>query len=328
MSARSRRLDRLAWVWPPVDGDMEQGNERHLPTRLFRIVGEPMTVHGDVEDKVIIVTGSNTGIGRVTAEELAGAGAHVFMACRSRQRSEPARDAIRELTGNDRVELLDLDLGSFDSVRACAEQFGARGLQLDVLINNAGLAGAKGMTESGFEVHFGVNHLGPFLLTHLLLGHMGAGGRIVNVASRAHTRVDGIDFDAVRETTRTRTGFPEYCVSKLANVVFNMKLAEVLEGTGISTYALHPGVVASDVWRRLPRFVQPFLKLFMITNREGAQTTLYCATSPRVEDQSGAYYDESALSEPAPHATDELADECWSRSLEWTGIEAGRYARA
>ncbi len=213
-----------------------------------------MTLHSDVRDKVVIVTGANTGIGRVTAEELAGGGAHVFMACRSRERSEPVRDEIRQNTANKRVELLDLDLGSFDSVRQCAEDFIARDLELDILINNAGLAGAQGLTESGFEVHFGVNHLGHFLLTHLLLPRMKTleHARIVNVASRAHTRVDGIDFEAMTRRTQTKTGFPEYCVSKLANVVYNMKLADILADSSVKTYALHPGVVASDVWRRRP----------------------------------------------------------------------------
>lgn len=286
-----------------------------------------MTVHSDVKDKTIIVTGANTGIGRVTAEELAGAGAHVFMACRSRERSEPVRDQIRASSGNDRVELLDLDLGSFDSVRACAAQFAERDSKLDILINNAGLAGARGTTESGFEVHFGVNHMGHFLLTHLLLPHMNGveGARVVNVASRAHQKTRGIDFDTVTESTKTKTGFPEYCVSKLANVVFNMKLAEVLEGTGIHTYALHPGVVASDVWRRVPRLVQPLMKLFMITNEEGAQTTLYCATSPEVADHNGLYYDKSSLKKTASHASPALAEECWTRSLEWAHIEPGTY---
>lgn len=290
-----------------------------------------MTVYSDVRDKVILITGANAGIGRETALELAQAGAHIYMACRSRERSEPVRDAIIAETSNSKVELIDLDLGSFDSVRACAEDFLEKSDHLDILINNAGLAGAQGTTSDGFEIHFGVNHLGHFLLTHLLLPSMVEveGARVVNVASRAHIREHTIDFEAVQKPTQSKTGFPEYCVSKLANVVYSMKLAEVLEPTSVNTYAVHPGVVASNVWRRLPRPIEALVKWFMISSEEGAQTTLYCATSAEVADDSGLYYDECAVKETADHATTELAEECWKRSLEWTGIEPGAYlARA
>ncbi len=270
--------------------------------------------------RVALITGANTGIGLVTARELAARGAHVFIACRSVEKGHAAADEIRKATASVQVEVLALDLGDFESVRQCAKAFLARGLPLHLLINNAGLAGAKGLTNSGFELAFGTNHLGPFLLTHLLLDRIkqSAPARIVTVASRAHTRVSGIDFDAVTQPTKGKAGLPEYGVSKLANVLFSAELARRLAGTGVTTYALHPGVVASDVWRELPQPFRALAKLFMISVEEGAATTLYCAASPEVSAQSGLYYDKCSVKEPSKVGQDvALAAELWKRSEAW-----------
>lgn len=221
------------------------------------------------------------------------------------------------------MELLPLDLGSLASVRRCAEGFLARDLSLHVLVNNAGIAGIPGRTEDGFELAFGVNHLGHFLLTALLRERLieSAPSRVVTVASQAHRRAPGIDWDAVREHTRTFTAWPEYSVSKLANVLFSRELATRLEGTGVSTYAVHPGVVASDIWRRVPAVVRPVMKLFMISNEEGAETTLWCASAPEVQQQSGLYWDRRRPREPSPVARDDgLARELWARSERWVGL--------
>ena len=276
----------------------------------------------DLDGRTFLVTGANTGIGKATAHALAGRGARVFLASRSEAKTRPVIDEIARQTGNDSLEFLLLDLGDLSSVRDCAERFLARGEPLNVLINNAGLAGAHGMTESGFEVTFGTNHVGPFLLTGLLLGRLkeSAPARIVNVASEGHYRAPGIDFDAVREPTKTRTGFPEYCVSKLANVVHAQELARRLDGTGVTTYALHPGTVASDVWRRVPWPIRPILKLRMISTEEGAKTSLYCATAPELAEASGDYYDACKLKRPADTATPELGKELWARSAEWVSL--------
>lgn len=282
-----------------------------------------MTIHSDVSGKVCIVTGANTGIGRVTALELAGAGARVLLACRSRERTMPVVEEIRAETGNKHVDMLDLDLGSLESVRACAAAFKEQHDTLDLLINNAGLAGRRGTTADGFEVQFGVNHLGHFLLTCLLREPLmrAAAPRVVNVSSRGHYRPTGIDFAAVQQTTRTRAGFHEYCVSKLANVCFTMSLAQRTEGTALRTFSLHPGGVASDVWREVPWVLRTILKLFLISNEQGAQTQLYCATSPAVADHSGRYYDKSCEKKASRHATASLAAELWTRSVEWTGAD-------
>lgn len=271
--------------------------------------------------RVALVTGANTGIGRVTARELARQGAHVFVACRSAQRAQGAIDEIRAIAGAGLVDFLELDLGEFASIRACAKAFLARGLPLHLLINNAGLAGTQGMTASGFELAFGTNHVGHFLLTQLLLERVreSAPARIVTVASRAHHRAPGLDWQAVREPTRARTGLPEYSNSKLANVLFSAELSRRLAGSGVTTYALHPGVVASDVWRAVPWPLRSLIKLGMISNEEGAATTLHCATSAAVAPESGMYYDNCRVKTPSKLAQDrELAAELWRRSLEWT----------
>jgi retinol dehydrogenase-12 len=274
----------------------------------------------NVSGKVCLITGANTGIGRVTAVELARQGATVVLAGRSEERTLPVIEAIRGAGGN--AEFLPLDLGSFASVRACADAFLASGRPLHLLIANAGLAGFRGLTEDGFEVHFGTNHLGHFLLTCLLRERLVASSpaRVVVVASRAHYRASGIDFDAVRRETASVTGFAEYGVSKLANVLFAAELGRRLAGTGVTTYSLHPGVVASDVWRRVPWPFRSLMKLGMITNEEGAQTTLHCATAASLATETGLYYDRSAPKRPSRVARDEaLQQNLWERSEAFCG---------
>jgi dehydrogenase/reductase SDR family protein 13 len=277
---------------------------------------------GDLDGRTFLVTGANTGIGKATVQALAGRGARVFLASRSEAKTRPVIDEIVSETGNPSLEFLQLDLGNLSSVRACAEQFLARDEPLHVLVNNAGLAGLRGMTQSGFEVTFGTNHVGPFLLTALLLDRLkqSAPARIVNVSSEGHYRAPGIDFEAVREPTKTRTGFPEYCVSKLANVLHAQELSRLLDGAGVTTYSLHPGAVASDVWRRVPWPVRQLIKLRMISTEDGAKTSLYCATAPELAEESGNYYDNCARKQPAETATKELAAELWARSSDWVGL--------
>jgi retinol dehydrogenase-12 len=278
-----------------------------------------------LDGKVALVTGANTGIGRVTARELAQRGAHVFIACRSTQRAQPVVDEIRALAPGSQVELLSLDLGDFASVRQCAQAFLARGLPLHLLINNAGVAGSRGLTASGFELSFGVNHMGHFLLTQLLLDTLkrSAPARIVTVSSRAHYRCRGIDWEAQRQTTKSTTGLPEYGVGKLANALFSAELGRRLAGTGVTTYALHPGVVASDVWRSVPWPLRSLMKLMMISTEEGAATTLYCATSPQAAQETGLFYDKCRVKAASPLAQEPaLAAELWRRSEAWLAAAA------
>ena len=285
----------------------------------------------DAEGRTFFVTGGNTGIGRATALGLAPRGGRVYIACRSVAKGEAAAASIRDSTGNSSVSVLALDLADLDSVRACAAGFLARGEPLHVLVNNAGLGGARGVTKQGFELMFGVNHLGHFLLTNLLLGLLGssAPARVVNVSSDAHYGAKGIDFDALRRPARGVTGMHEYSVSKLCNVLFTQELARRTAGTGITTYALHPGVVASDIWRRVPWPVRPLMTRRMLSVTDGAQTSLYCATSPDVAGVSGRFYEKCAERAPSPVATPELGGELWSRSAAWTGLsQAGESGAA
>lgn len=275
----------------------------------------------DINGKVALVTGANSGIGAVTARELALQGAHVFLACRSQAKAQPVLDEIAALSnGQAKAEFLALDLGDLASVRACAQQFLERGLPLHILVCNAGLAGAKGMTASGFELTFGVCHVGHFLLTQLLLETIKASApaRIVVVSSKMHYRCKGIDFDALQKPTSSPTAMLEYGVAKLANVLFAKELARRLEGTGVTTYALHPGVVATDVWRSVPWPFDKIIKRFMISSEQGAATSLYCATSDEVSEQSGLYYDECKPKTPSSLALDSaLAQKLWTESERW-----------
>jgi retinol dehydrogenase-12 len=284
----------------------------------------PSGTDASLAGRVALITGANTGIGRVTALELARRGARLFLACRSEERTRPVLAEIRATCPGATAEFLPLDLADTASVQACAQDFLARGLPLHLLINNAGLAGTRGFTPSGFEYAFGVNHIGHFLLTQGLLDRMkqtaaDAGhARIVTVASRAHTRVDGIDWKALRRPTATATGWKEYCVSKLANVLFSAELGRRLAGTGVSTYALHPGVIASDIWRRVPQPLRALGMLIMISNEEGAQTTLHCASAPALAGETGGYYARCQPVLPTAAGRDPaLAAELWRRSEAW-----------
>ena len=278
----------------------------------------------DLEGRTFLITGASTGIGRATASALAGRGATIVFAGRSEAKTGAVIDRIGAQTGNQALRFLPLDLGDLDSVRACAESFLAGGDPLHVLINNAGLAGQRGLTASGFELAFGTDYVGGFLLTALLLDRLkeSAPARIVNVASDAHFSARGIDFEAVRRPTRSVTGMSEYSVAKLANVLHAQELARRLAGTGVTSYSLHPGVIASDIWRRVPWPIRPLIKLRMRTPEEGARTSLYCATSPEVASESGLYYENCRRKDPSKLATPALAAELWERTARWGGAPA------
>jgi NAD(P)-dependent dehydrogenase (short-subunit alcohol dehydrogenase family) len=279
----------------------------------------------DLDQRFIVITGANTGIGRATALRLAERGASLVLACRSEEKTRPVLDEIRAL-GAGEAQFVALNLGDLDSVRAAAARIDAMGRPIDVLLNNAGLAGSRGATTQGFELAFGTNHVGHFLFTMLLAARVraatgkGSTPRIVNVASRAHYDAKGIDFEAARQPTKSLTGLPEYAVSKLANVLFTRQLAKRLGPAGVHSYALHPGVVASDAWRQVPWPIRPLMKLAMISNDDGAKTSLFCATSPEVASHDGRYYDTCREKKPSDLALDDaLGDRLWEKSVEYTG---------
>jgi NAD(P)-dependent dehydrogenase (short-subunit alcohol dehydrogenase family) len=275
----------------------------------------------EMSGKVCLVTGANTGIGRATALELARRGARVILASRSEERTRPVLDELA--AAGAAFDFVALDLASLDSVRRAGAEVRALVDRLDVLVNNAGLV-KRGQTEDGFELIFGVNHLGHFLHTMELLELLvaAAPSRVVNVSSGSHYYLEGFDWDEVQRPTATFTGMREYRISKLANVLFTAELARRLEGRGVTSYAVHPGVIASDVWRRVPWPLRGAVKMFMKSSAEGARTSIHCACDPALAGESGGYYDDCQRREPSALARDrDLAAELWRRSAAWTGAD-------
>lgn len=274
-------------------------------------------------DKTVLVTGANSGIGFVTARKLADMGARVILACRSKEKAEHAITEILKTNPEAKLQFLQLDLADQNQIRKAVDNLMKVEKRLDVLINNAGLFGLRGVTEDGFELHFGTNHLGPYLLTRLLLPLLkqSTPSRIVNVSSHGHYSALSLNFDSFLGPTRSRWSFPEYATSKLCNVLFTKYLATHLEGTGVNVYSLHPGIIASEIWRNFPQPIKWLVTLPMISNEQGAVTTLHCATHPDLASESGLYYDKCKPKTPSKLARDfALAEKLWNKSAEWTRL--------
>lgn len=270
--------------------------------------------------RTILVTGASSGIGRATAEALAAMGADVVLAGRSAERTLPVVEGIRARSPGVDARFLAVDLSDFASVRRAAAEYLATGRPLDVLVNNAGVAGTNGLTPQGYDITYATNHLGPFLFTNLLLPRLGESRspRIVNIASKAQMSVREVDWPGIeRRSAPVQSGFREYAQTKLMNVLHAKELARRLAATPAVATSLHPGVVASDIWRKIPGPLRWVMKLFMISNEEGARTPVYCATSPEVAGKSGGYFEKMKEVEPNPLAKDPaLAAELWRRSEE------------
>ena len=206
-----------------------------------------------LDGKTVVITGGNTGIGLETAVDLAKRNARVILGCRSVERGERAAVEVRKRSGNDNVVFVQLDLASLDSVRKFAAKILEEEPRVDILINNAGIMGLpeRTLTQDGFEMQFGVNHLGHFLLTNLLLDRMkeAPSARIVNVSSKAHYW-GTIDFDNL-DSERSYSPWRAYGTSKLANILFTRSLAKRLQGTNVTTNSLHPGTVFTELGRHL-----------------------------------------------------------------------------
>jgi len=285
-----------------------------------------------VDGKVVVVTGANCGIGLEAARALALKGAHVVMTARDRARGEVAVEDVKRSTASGRVELLLLDLASLASVREAAATLATKHAKIDVLVNNAGLVlTERRETKDGFEMTFGVNHLGPFLFTNLLLPNVKAAApaRIVNVASDAHRRGGALDLDDLMTARRGYSGMRAYCRSKLANILFTRELARRLEGTRVTANALHPGVVKTGFAQDgdtggLVRLLWWLGGLFMLSPAQGARTTVHLAASPEVEGVTGRYFARCRESTPTRDAQDDAAARrLWDESARLTGLAAG-----
>jgi len=263
---------------------------------------------------VALITGANTGIGRITALRLAKRGYQLILAGRSAERTQPVIDEIMRLGAGKRPHFVPLALDDLDSVRDCVRRVLALHLPLHLLINNAGVAGLKGQTKQAYEMAFGVNHLGHFLLTQGLLNRLQSDSpsRIINVASRAHWMARSIPWEDLQSPTRSITGVSEYAVSKLCNILYTKSLAQRLKHTSITCYALHPGVVATEIWRSVPGFLRPLLRLRpMLSPEEGAATTMHCIDHASSE-QNGMYFADCRLAAVSPLAAQPgLPDRLW-----------------
>ncbi len=270
----------------------------------------------DVHGRRFLVTGASSGIGLATTGALLDLGGQVTVAARSEAKARAAIDALKAAHPGAEVDFLQLDLADLAAVKRSADSFLATGRPLDVLVNNAGVAGGIGLTKDGFDVTVGTDFLGPYLFTKLLLPRLkeSVQGRIVNVASAAHLRAKGIDWASLTRSARgPLSALTQYSYAKLMNVLHAKELARQLGGTKVTTYALHPGLVASNGWRELPRPIAWFVKLFMISCEEGAKTQVYCATDPSLATVTGRYYVRSKEQQPNRLADDEaLAKELFA----------------
>ena len=274
-----------------------------------------------VDGKRVLITGGNSGIGIVTARELAKQGAEVVLACRDTPKTE---EALRVINAGAKIPAVNLpvELASLQSIRELAANFMGRYDRLDVLLNNAGLFPPKQrFTEDGFEMQFGVNHLAPFLLTNLLLDCLKASApaRVVTVASKLHLKGE-LDFDAIRGYDKYSSQ-TAYNASKLCNVMFGLELAKRLEGTGVTSNVLHPGAVATDIVRDLPWIMRKIVGFMFIDPEKGAQTNIMLASDPALAEVTGKYYDQCELARYSSKADDEaLRKKLWDLSAELVGL--------
>lgn len=289
-----------------------------------------------LDGKVAIITGANCGIGKYTALDFVRRGARVIIACRDQKKAEQAADDIRrdttDVEGAGHIVVASLDLSSLASVRQCAQHLLRTERSINILVNNAGVCYyPKAYTKNGFEMHIGVNHLGHFLFTCLLLPRIirSAPARIVTVSSYKNCLADGVCLNDLHWERRSYSAFDAYSESKLANVLFSVELARRLKGLGVTTYAVHPGLVATEAARYANEsffsgaqwLFDNVLAYFIKTPEQGAQTTINCAVSDEVGKETGLYYRDCKKGHPNPLAFNEkLAADLWDRSARLVGM--------
>lgn len=282
-------------------------------------------------EKTCLITGANSGIGKVTALELAKQQARVVMLCRNKQKAEDAHREIVQESGNKDVHILLCDLASQKDIREAAEKFKQKFTSLDILINNAGviLGKERQLTPDGFEKTFATNHLGPFSLSLLLLAPLmqSSEGRIINVSSEAH-RYARFDMGDLQLKHRPYNGLKAYSISKLCNIWFTRQLAQYCRHTNLMVNCLHPGFVASNFGRRSSLLSKVFIKLsrpFAVSPEKGAETSLYLAVNDDIRHITGAYFKNKKPVAPSKDAlNDHYARELWQQSKALTGLELNK----
>lgn len=282
-----------------------------------------------------MVTGANSGIGKITAMELAKQKAKVVMLCRNKEKAEKARQEIYKVSGNTDIHLLLCDLSSQQQIHDTVDEFRRRFNALDVLINNAGIIAGNERQETvdGFELTFAVNHLAPFTLSLLLLDLLrhSEAGRIITVSSEAH-RFARFDMEDLQLRHHPYSGLNAYCISKLCNIWFTRQLAALTSRSRLSVNCLHPGFVssnfgnsASPAFRALLTLSQPF----SISNEKGATTTLYLAGREAPSQVSGEYFKNKKVKKPSKAAlNDAYAEELWEKSAALTHLELHKVSLA
>ncbi|XP_025705009.1 retinol dehydrogenase 13 isoform X1 [Callorhinus ursinus] len=285
-----------------------------------------------IPGKTVIVTGANTGIGKQTALELARRGGNIILACRDMEKCEAAAKDIRGETLNHHVNARHLDLASLKSIREFAAKIIEEEEQVHILINNAAVMRCpRWTTEDGFEMQFGVNHLGHFLLTNLLLDKLKASApsRIINLSSLAHI-AGHIDFDDLNWEKRKYDTKAAYCQSKLAVILFTRELSRRLQGTGVTVNALHPGVARTELGRHTGMHssvfssftLGPIFWMLVKSPQLAAQPSTYLAVAEELEGVSGKYFDGLKEKPPAPEAEDEeVARRLWAESARLVGLD-------
>lgn len=279
-----------------------------------------------MDERICLITGATSGIGRVTARELARRGMRIVLVGRDAARATATATAITAETGNSAVEYLVADLSSQAQVRALADAYRQRHDRLNVLVNNAGAVFThRSLTVDGLERTFALNHLAPFLLTNLLLPTLQASGptRIVTVASDAH-RGASLDFDDLQHQRGRYRPFQVYGQSKLANILFTYELARRIQGSNVTANTLHPGFISSNfgkseggIWKPVFTLLRPF----MINVDRGAETSIYLASSPNVEGVSGEYFVKCKPARSSRQSYDEAAQRrLWEVSERLTGL--------
>jgi NAD(P)-dependent dehydrogenase (short-subunit alcohol dehydrogenase family) len=289
----------------------------------------------DMTGKTLVVTGGNSGIGYETAAALGAAGARVLVTARNADKGRAALSSLtRRLDGSGQLQLVVFDLADLSSVRRGAAEILELAPRLDVLVNNAGLVlSERRETVDGLEATFAINHLGPFLLTNLLLDRLrtSAPARIVNVASTAHSAArKGIPFDDMQTTKVHYRGMRVYGQSKLANILFTLELARRLADSGVTANSLHPGTVrtgygADGDARGLLAFGIKIAQPFFLSPADGARTSVYLASSAQVEGVSGRYFVKCKEKQPRKWAQDpDAAKRLWQVSEELVGLSVPR----